>query len=698
MRRFTAVVLTVSLCCAGLAQAAESLFTPASLRQQLPENTVAYLRIPSPFGWLSAEHDGVLKPAQAHAEHQKQVAKLLEGMKNNLLPQFKALDDTAVPLLNVLFSDLRSPVELAMLLPANTPPTSAVALMRAKLNLDSLEAANAWLQSLTQLPLLQIQQPFDAKGFAILKTDQIPLLLHYAPDTRQLHLMFGLLATLDSFSQTLAALQTLSAHPMFALEQPIDSSGQGLFAWISLEKLLPLVQAMLPPEGQQNLQKAGTDKARALAFGFGSSSSQGKGRLQLVLDAPKSGYRSLLPPINNHLALGAAGEPGLLLSLNVPLHALFKNLQSFAQTEMPSLQPPLQKFQQDFLAQTGVPLDAVLSAFGDEILVFSDEVGEFAAVRLANKASFATILQTLITKFHLQHSTYKTPGALYHQLIAPLPSFDEATGDGSSVGEMLALTLLKRLKSHYFWMEDGDYLVLAKVPQLLFDRTQHVNRVALKQWLYSTQKQAHEGSVLLLSANMHKMPRLMYSLYLQLLMFLGDVADTPIDMFALPAASELKLPDNGAYGINLFLGEDLSGLALTFENNPLEFLFNVYGGGAGAVAAAGILAAVAIPAYSDYLLRSKVAEGVGLLAGMKTPAEEFFGAKGHLPTVEEAGGKSSGKHTSRIYLLEDGSGYAAEFYDSALPGRILLKLDTDSSTWTCSSENMPLSAVPTACK
>ena len=49
------------------------------------------------------------------------------------------------------------------------------------------------------------------------------------------------------------------------------------------------------------------------------------------------------------------------------------------------------------------------------------------------------------------------------------------------------------------------------------------------------------------------------------------------------------------------------------------------------VAIIGILAAIAIPAYQDYIARSQVSEGVMLLGGGKTPLAEFFADQGRWP-------------------------------------------------------------------
>ena len=41
------------------------------------------------------------------------------------------------------------------------------------------------------------------------------------------------------------------------------------------------------------------------------------------------------------------------------------------------------------------------------------------------------------------------------------------------------------------------------------------------------------------------------------------------------------------------------------------------------VAIIGILAAVAIPAYQDYIARAQVTEAINLMGGVKTPVAEF---------------------------------------------------------------------------
>ena len=71
------------------------------------------------------------------------------------------------------------------------------------------------------------------------------------------------------------------------------------------------------------------------------------------------------------------------------------------------------------------------------------------------------------------------------------------------------------------------------------------------------------------------------------------------------------------------------------------------------VAIIAILAAIAIPAYQDYITRSQFAESQTIADGMKTPIQEFVAAKGSCPTNSEAGsailpaGSYEGKYVAK---------------------------------------------------
>ncbi|WP_448100687.1 pilin [Luteibacter jiangsuensis] len=72
------------------------------------------------------------------------------------------------------------------------------------------------------------------------------------------------------------------------------------------------------------------------------------------------------------------------------------------------------------------------------------------------------------------------------------------------------------------------------------------------------------------------------------------------------------------------------------------------------VAIIAILAAIAIPQYQNYLIRTQVSEGMNLADGAKTAVSEFFNNAGHWPTNNQSAGlptnpeSISGKYVSQV--------------------------------------------------
>lgn len=68
------------------------------------------------------------------------------------------------------------------------------------------------------------------------------------------------------------------------------------------------------------------------------------------------------------------------------------------------------------------------------------------------------------------------------------------------------------------------------------------------------------------------------------------------------------------------------------------------------IAIIGILAAVALPAYSDYTKRAKMSEVLGFAAAAKTAVAESFQATGALPTDNSKAGLASATEITSKYV------------------------------------------------
>jgi len=123
------------------------------------------------------------------------------------------------------------------------------------------------------------------------------------------------------------------------------------------------------------------------------------------------------------------------------------------------------------------------------------------------------------------------------------------------------------------------------------------------------------------------------------------------------------------------------------------------------IAIVGILAAIALPAYQDYIVRSKISEAMAGLAEGKTTAAEYYAANLRFPTnadswgintnvrggeilhrMEAMGsGGTNANQTARIIAavygtVWDGSASSADVYTVQLRG---LTNDDGTMTWTC---------------
>ena len=101
------------------------------------------------------------------------------------------------------------------------------------------------------------------------------------------------------------------------------------------------------------------------------------------------------------------------------------------------------------------------------------------------------------------------------------------------------------------------------------------------------------------------------------------------------------------------------------------------------VAIIGILAAIAIPAYQDYVIRAQVSEGFSLADGLKTPAMEAFTNTGSWPANGTNGIMSAtsyaGTYVSGITLAAVNGGvgkitvaYAQPKANTSIQGSVLV--------------------------
>jgi len=129
------------------------------------------------------------------------------------------------------------------------------------------------------------------------------------------------------------------------------------------------------------------------------------------------------------------------------------------------------------------------------------------------------------------------------------------------------------------------------------------------------------------------------------------------------------------------------------------------------VAIIGILAAIAIPAYQDYTIRSKVSEGLNLASTAKLAVSETFSSEGRMKVAQSSYGLPAstsikGSHVVSVAVL--GATGVVRVGFTALGGSVTrgmgLSLTPDTTgggsiEWNCASAGgMPSKYLPSTCR
>ena len=118
------------------------------------------------------------------------------------------------------------------------------------------------------------------------------------------------------------------------------------------------------------------------------------------------------------------------------------------------------------------------------------------------------------------------------------------------------------------------------------------------------------------------------------------------------------------------------------------------------VAIIAILAAIALPAYQDYVIRSQVSEGSVLADGAKTAVAEFYSNRGTAPADNASAGLAgstsiTGKYVSQLSV---GAGIITSTFSNTAPRRANIAINNatlvfsptfgataGSTVWSCKS-------------
>jgi type IV pilus assembly protein PilA len=119
------------------------------------------------------------------------------------------------------------------------------------------------------------------------------------------------------------------------------------------------------------------------------------------------------------------------------------------------------------------------------------------------------------------------------------------------------------------------------------------------------------------------------------------------------------------------------------------------------VAIIGILAAVALPAYSDYTKRTHVSEGMSLAGGVKTGIVEFYSTEGVFPSANGSIGLKTISGNAVSNMVISGGTIKITYNKKVAAGSTISIIPTvaDSSfKWDCSGGDVRDAWRPSNCR
>lgn len=128
------------------------------------------------------------------------------------------------------------------------------------------------------------------------------------------------------------------------------------------------------------------------------------------------------------------------------------------------------------------------------------------------------------------------------------------------------------------------------------------------------------------------------------------------------------------------------------------------------VAIIGILAAIAIPAYNDYITRSQVSEAITLAGGVKAPIAEYGANESEwpglvgptaTPTASQINATLDGKYSTLTGSIAGTypTGTVTATMDSGrTSGTILFVTSDGGASWDCTGGTVEMKFRPQACR
>ncbi|MBL4660930.1 MAG: pilin [Alcanivoracaceae bacterium] len=666
-------------------QSTENIQNVAWMREKLPANTLAYVRIPTLWEMLFEAKGDALHQLQKLDTHKS----LIEQIKGGILDTYSGLlpDEAHLPFKSLVKS-MTTPLEMAVL---NADDGSMIPnmLFATTLKDTSIEELNSLVNTLIELlgPQMKIISPFNAQGQAQLLAAMIPIFASFDDKTGQLILLSGLSANETDLQKILTQTQHApELDEIFAYENSVDQAGKNLEFWLNVKAIYQQNKGFIPADIKPMLMQMGLDQIEYLWAG--TASANGKSEMIFRLSMPEVGFRQFMPRVDSQLNVLTAGSPRSVWQLAIPSVKQMKQgfdlilgIDPDTETTRKEITVAIDKVNK-FL---GVSLTEIFNVYGQKILIITDESGTWFASKIKDKAAYTDVSKKLAQAFKVKTSSRKLAGVEIQQTVFSTKEFEQQAFAANADPNILEKLL--DVKQYYYYQIEGDYILYAFTPQVLADRANNQNKMELQDWLYKQQAQNWDHAIIAYGKEVLDAPRDIYYFYLNVLAFLGNLTNVEVDLFSFPTAQQLNLPQKGRYGFTLDSSNDALTIKLSYEYSFLEnmSIFDSY----LSIAYVGIMMAYAVPAYRDYTARVKVNEKIYSVSEEKILIAEYYAEHGSFPNTEFLSTKFD-ESDELLYNPKNGqiSIYFTGNITSELKGQnIILTPTADDSgyiSWQCS--------------
>ena len=676
----------------------EQVLTSQSwLNRKLPEQTLGYIRIPSIWNqWFEAKGD-LLQTAQNTDAHRQHIQDIRKGLIKAYLP---LVDPAYQGLTETFLINMKTPLEIAVVNAAEGGFLPTV-LLGTRFQNKTMQQIQSMLGDIVMQSqgALQIVTDLNAEGEMHLRMQQFDVLVQYTEASGRLAILAGMQVkreTLNQILQSQRPAQTLNV--VLEEDKAADPAGLSFQAWVAVSQLYALTKGLMPPTEQAGFEKNGLDQMEY--FWMGSVNSHNRSEFRVKAMMPEVGFRNYIPRVNSVDSLHTAGNPRRVFALALPTNEQIAQAFDYHGTgadDILQLAAAADEKINEINKFLGFNSELILTTYGQKMFWVSDDAGDWLALRIKDINQHQMISEKLGQVFKASGGKRTLAGVEINESHISVTQFynDVLNIDLNS---MPGMQMFPEFKEHTYWLVDGDFLILAAVPQILADRANHKRREKLNAWLKSAQGLNWDHTVFGLTYDMARSPRDTYHYYLMLMQFLGDISKTEIDLFALPTASEMALPKSGRFGLRMDSSADSLSLHISYEYTVLE---GFYAMGGITTMYLAVVAAYAIPAYRDYTIRAKIGGKMATSAALKVALAEMYITEGKIPTEAEfRAGMEIPEHFT--YVEEDGSFIIDVSEETETSGAIIVItpefLGSGAISWRCQAEGMSSGAMPPSCR